>query len=217
MISIKHYEPKYEKSWVYCKALAYLFSDFWDDDSREKDDFSEYYEDSIELIALDGATVVGLLDIGIYDKEASRAYPYYSCDKLAYFANLAVHPDYQNQGIANKLFEKAEKLLLSKKVQALSIFTRGDANANYLYQKWGAELIAKDWLVVGLPKTLHQDFTFKVLKDNQRLRFETTDGELSYYQREGVYIVSQEEALASFEAEAIYEERSYLKRYKENL
>ncbi|WP_438478777.1 GNAT family N-acetyltransferase [Streptococcus pluranimalium] len=216
-MSIKNYEPKHEKSWVYCKALAYLFSDFWYDDSREKDDFSDYYEDSIELIALDGETVVGLLDIGIYDKEASRSYPYYSCDRLAYFANLAVHPDYQNQGIANKLFEKAEKLLLSKKVQALSIFTRGDANANYLYQKWGAELIAKDWLVVGLPKTLHQDFTFKVLKDNQRLRFETTDGELSYYQREGVYIVSQEEALASFEAEAIYEERTYLKRYEETL
>lgn len=197
--------------------MAYLFSDFWDDNSREKDDFSDYYEDSIELIVLDGETVVGLLDIGIYDKEASRAYPYYSCDKLAYFANLAVHPDYQNQGIANELFTEAEKLLLSKKVQALSIFTRGDANANYLYQKWGAELIAKDWLVVVLPKTLHQDFTFKVLKDDQRLSFETTDGELSYYQREGVYIVSQEEALASFEAEAIYEERTYLKRYKENL
>lgn len=217
MIGIKNYEPKHEKSWVYCKALVYLFSDFWDDDSREKDDFSDYYEDSIELIALDGETVVGLLDIGIYDKEASRAYPYYSCDKLAYFANLAVHPDYQNQGIANKLFEKAEKLLLSKKVQGLSIFTRGDANANYLYQKWGAELIAKDWLVVGLPKTLHQDFTFKVLKDDQRLKFETTDGELPYYQREGVYIVSQEEALAAFEAEAIYEERTYLKRYEETL
>lgn len=169
------------------------------------------------MIALDGETVVGLLDIGIYDKEASRAYPYYSCDKLAYFANLAIHPGYQNRGIANKLFEKAEKLLLSKKVQALSIFTRGDANANNLYQKWGAELIAKDWLVVGLPKTLHQDFTFKVLKDDQRLKFETIDGQLPYYQREGVYIVSQEEALAAFEAEAIYEERTYLKRYEETL
>ncbi len=169
------------------------------------------------MIALDGATVVGLLDIGIYDTEGSRSYPYYSCGRLAYFANLAVHPDYQNQGIANKLFEKAEKLLLSKKVQALSIFTRGDANANYLYQKWGAKLIAKDWLVVGLPKTLHQDFTFKVLKDDQRLKFETIDGQLPYYQREGVYIVSQEEALAAFEAEAIYEERTYLKRYEETL
>lgn len=115
------------------------------------------------------------------------------------------------------MFTEAEKLLLSKKVQALSIFTRGDANANYLYQKWGTELIAKDWLVVGLPKTLHQVFTFKVLKDNQRLKFETTDGELPYYQREGVYIVSQEEALADFEADVIYEERTYLKRYEETL
>ncbi|CAM3200649.1 hypothetical protein STPL106120_00260 [Streptococcus pluranimalium] len=28
MISIKNYEPKHEKSWVYCKALAYLFQIF---------------------------------------------------------------------------------------------------------------------------------------------------------------------------------------------
>lgn len=144
MIKILPYAAQYEKSWVYCKALSYLFSDFFDDISREKDDFSDWYEDSIELIAIVENQVVGLLDIGIYSQEDSRAYAYYACDKVAYFANFAVHPDYQNQGIASQLFAEAERLLREKGVEALAIFTRGDDVANHLYQKWGAKMIAQD-------------------------------------------------------------------------
>lgn len=92
---ITTYKATYEKSWVYTKALAYLFSDFWDDIETEKTQFTdEPFEDSIELIALEGNQVIGLLDIGIYNVEASKAYFYHSCSKLAYFANFAVHPDY---------------------------------------------------------------------------------------------------------------------------
>ncbi len=214
MITITSYQSKYEKSWVYCKALAYLFSEFFDDISPNKDDLSDWYADSIELIALRGDMVVGLLDIGIYSLENSRAYPYYPCDKVAYFSNLAVHPDFQGQGIAEKLFREAEKLLKEKEVEALAIFTRGDDKANHLYQKWGAELICKDWLVVGRPKALQQDFHFKVLLDEKRLTFETNDGELPYYLREGHYIVAKEEDLALFDEDQIFEERTYLKRYK---
>lgn len=213
MMTIKHYSSDYEKSWVYCKALAYLYSDFFDDISREKDDFTDFYEDSIELVALDDDVVVGLLDIGIYSRENSRAYAYYSCDKVAYFANLAVHPDYQGQGIADKLFAQAEVFLREKGVEALAIFTRGGEAANHLYQKWGAEVICRDWLVVGTPKSQEQSFTFKVLPDQKRLAFVTEEGELPYYQREGHYIVAKEKDLELFEIEEVYEERTYLKRY----
>lgn len=209
---IASYDSAYETSWVYCKALAYLFSDFSDDISRRKDQMTDY-ADSIELIALEGETVIGLLDIGIYDLENSRAYPYYQADKVAYFANLAVHPDHQNKGIAQALFDRADVLLAEKGVQALAIFTRGDDAANHLYQKWGAELICQDWLVVGTPKDLNQDFRFKVLPEEKRLLFQTPDGELPYYQREGIYIVPQEEYLILFDAEQIYQERTYLKIY----
>lgn len=212
-MKIKRYESQYEKSWVYCKALAYLYSDFFDDISRTKDDFSDFYEDSIELIALEDETVVGLLDIGIYSRENSRAYPYYSCDKVAYFANLAVHPDYQGQGIADQLFTQAEVLLREKGVEALAIFTRGGEAANHLYQKWGAEVICKDWMVVGTPKSLEQLFTFKVLPTEKRLAFVTEEAELPYYLREGHYIVAKEKDLVLFEIEEVYEERTYLKRY----
>lgn len=206
------YQERYEKTWVYCKGLAYLFSDFFDDISRYKDGL-DYFEDKIELIALEGETVIGLLDIGIYDKESSQNYPYVQADKVAYFANLAVHPDYQNKGIAARLFEEAEALLRQKKVDVLAIFTRGDANANHLYHKWGAKLICRDWLVQGLPKTEKQSFQFCVSLDDKRLVFKTDDGEFPYYQREGLYIVSKEEHLSDFDACAIYEERTYLKWY----
>lgn len=214
MITITSFKKQHEKSWVYCKALAYLFSDFFDDISRTKDEFSDWYADSIELVALDGDTVVGLLDIGIYSLENSRAYAYYPCDKVAYFANLAVHPDYQGQGLADQLFKAAEKLLHEKEVEALAIFTRGDEKANYLYQKWGGELISRDWLVVGRQKHLEQEFQFKVLKEEKRLQFATADGELPYYLREGQYIVSKEAGLELFDIDQLYEERTYLKKYR---
>lgn len=212
-MKIVTYQSQYEKSWVYCKALAYLYSDFFDDRSLEKDLFdSDIFEDRIELVALDGEMVIGLLDIAIYNQEMSNSYKYHSADKVAYFANLAVRPDFQNQGIATALFEKAEELLKEKAVQALSIFTRGDANANHLYQKWGAELICRDFLVVGTLKN-QEGFVFDVDKDEKRLRFTRDGRELPYYQREGIYVVAKEEDIALFDCDEVYEERTYLKRY----
>lgn len=105
-MKIQTYDSTYERSWVYTKALSYLFSPFVDDMSRSKDEFTEEpYQDSIDLIAVEDDQVVGVLDIGIYTEEASHAYPYYPGEKIAYFANLAVHPDFQNQGIASQLFK----------------------------------------------------------------------------------------------------------------
>lgn len=77
-MKIQIYDSIYEKSWVYTKALSYLFSPFFDDMSRSKDEFTEEpYQDSVELIAVEDDQVVGLLDIGIYTEEASHSYPYY--------------------------------------------------------------------------------------------------------------------------------------------
>ena len=63
-MKIQTYDSTYEKSWVYTKALSYLFSPFFDDMSRSKDEFTEEpYQDSVELIAVEDDQVVGLLDI----------------------------------------------------------------------------------------------------------------------------------------------------------
>ena len=210
-MKIQTYDSTYEKSWVYTKALSYLFSPFFDDMSRSKDEFTEEpYQDSVELIAVEDDQVVGLLDIGIYTEEASGSYPYYPGEKIAYFANLAVHPDFQNQGIANQLFQTAWEKLQEKKVEALIILTRDGKQANHLYQKWGGKLICQDYLVVGRPKD-QIAFSFSVDRKQRTICLTDKSGNsLGYYQREGHYIVSREEDLEHFEIDELYKEHTYV-------
>lgn len=212
---IRNYETKDEKEWVYTKALSYLFSPFFDDASRTKDAFDEeIYQSSIELVAVENNQIVGLLDMGIYTKDISQNYTYYQADKVAYFTNLAVHPDHQNKGIASKLFEEAEKRLVKEEVNALAIFTRDGDSANHLYEKWGAKVISTDYLVVGTLNNL-PDFRFGFDSENKRLKFTDpeTKEEIPYYLREGIYIVSREESLDLFDVETVYKETTYIKEY----
>lgn len=81
--------------------------------------------------------LVGLLDIVIYNAEYSRSYRYAPADKVAYFTNLAVHPEHQGKGIAQLLFAEARKDLLAKNVEKLAIFTRSGQVVNHLYAKMG--------------------------------------------------------------------------------
>ncbi|MDO4666551.1 MAG: GNAT family N-acetyltransferase [Streptococcus sp.] len=211
-MKIISYQDIYEKSWIYTKALAYIFSEFWDDRETEKTHFTtDPYEDSIELIAVEGDKVIGLLDLGIYNQKASEHYFYYPCRKLAYFANFAVHPDHQGQGIAQALFEKAEELLRLKKVSALSIYTRGDAVANHLYQKWAGEPICETYLVEG---RLLSDKKVKLGFDakQRKLSYQTLTGEsLPYTFYGGHYSVANSEDLDLFDCDSITKERTYLK------
>lgn len=212
---IRNYEPKDEKEWVYTKALSYLFSPFFDDMSREKDTFDEdIYQSTIELVAVEEEKIIGLLDIGVYTKDISEQYTYHPADKVAYFSNLAVHPDHQNKGIASKLFKEAEQRLHDQDVNALAIFTRDGDAANHLYKKWGAKIVSTDYLVVGTPKDL-PDFRFGFDAENKRLKFTDTQTktEIPFYLREGTYIVSREENLDCFDIETVYKETTYIKEY----
>lgn len=214
-MEIRDYIHIDEKEWVYTKALSYLASPFFDDISRIKDTFdNDLYQSSIELVAIEDNHVIELLDIGIYTKEMSQKYNYYSADKVAYFTNLAVHPDHQNKGIASKLFKEAERQLVKQQVNALAIFTRDVDAANHLYKKWGAEELIQDFLVIGTPKN-SSDFIFDVDVKNKRLKFtdSITKNEIPYYLSTGVYIVSKEENLKLFDIEEVYKEITYLKTY----
>lgn len=135
---IRKYQTSDEKGWVYCKALSYLFSPFFDDRETEKPDLmTDVYDHRVEWVAEVNEQIVGLIDIDIYTEECSRSYIYAPSKRTAYFTNLAVHPDFQGQGIAQALFEKAERELREQGVEKLAIFTREDDAANHLYQKWG--------------------------------------------------------------------------------
>ncbi|MDG4477401.1 GNAT family N-acetyltransferase [Streptococcus parasuis] len=135
---IRKYQTSDEKGWVYCKALSYLFSPLFDDRETEKPALlTDIYDKRIELVAESGWQIVGLIDIDIYSSENSQNYLYAPSQRTAYLTNLAVHPDYQGQGIAQALYEKAEQALKEAGVEKLAIFTREEDAANHLYQKWG--------------------------------------------------------------------------------
>ncbi|OFI48792.1 GNAT family N-acetyltransferase [Floricoccus tropicus] len=210
-MEIRSYSDTDEKEWVYTKALSYLFSPFFDDMETSKTRFNpEIYKDSIELVAVIDGQIVGILDIGIYNEDASRNYMYYQGDSVAYFTNLAVHPDFQKKGIAKKLFEVARNKLIEKNVEALSIFTRKSDATLELYKKWGAKLICKDYLVVGRPKN-QSSVRFQFDKENKKLNLFNIQGEQkASLLNEGHYLITDEEELENYDIDELIEEYTYL-------
>lgn len=162
------------------------------------------------MVAEEDGQLVGLLDMDIYNQTYSRSYRYAPADKVAYFSNLAVHPDAQGKGVAQALYAQAKEELLRKGVQKLAIFTRDGDAANHLYQKWGGKLVCQDWLVVGTPKG-SPDFHFSVDLDQKCIRLTDDQGKaLPFFQREGIYIVAKEGDLELFDIEQVYQEFTYV-------
>ncbi|WP_029186972.1 GNAT family N-acetyltransferase [Streptococcus suis] len=208
---IRKYQPADEKGWVYCKALSYLFSPFFDDRETEKPELmKDVYDYRVEWVAEVDGQIVGLIDIDIYTEECSLSYIYAPSKRTAYFTNLAVHPDFQGQGIAQALFEQAANELREQGVQKLAIFTREDDAANHLYQKWGGQLVCSDYLVIGTPKDTPY-VRFGVDLPNAKLALTDEAGQPApYYLREGVYVVSEEADLELFDIEDAYQELTYV-------
>lgn len=208
---IRDYKTSDEKGWVYCKALSYLFSPFFDDRETEKPALlTDIYDKRIELVAESDGQIVGLIDIDIYSQENSQTYLYAPSQRTAYLTNFAVHPDYQGQGIAQALYEKAEQALKDAGVEKLAIFTRDGDIANHLYQKWGGQLICSDYLVIGTPKDTPY-VRFGVDLPNAKLAFTDETGQPApYYLREGVYVVTDQADLELFDIEEVYQELTYV-------
>ncbi|MBF0818707.1 GNAT family N-acetyltransferase [Streptococcus acidominimus] len=208
---IRKYQTGDEKGWVYTKALSYLFSPFFDDRETVKPPLNtDIYAHRIEWVAEIAGQVVGLLDIDIYNQECSQSYRYAPANKVAYFTNLAVHPDYQGQGIAQALYAKALGELQEHQVEKLAIFTREGDVANHLYQKWGGKLVCVDYLVIGQPKDTPK-VRFGVELDEGRLSLTDRAGQaLPYYLREGIYIVAAQADLDLFDIENFYQELTYI-------
>ncbi|MFT8842961.1 MAG: GNAT family N-acetyltransferase [Schleiferilactobacillus harbinensis] len=214
-ITIRPYQAADERHWVYTKALAYLFSPFFDDQETTKTILDpEVYQAACELVAIDDATqqLVGLLDIGVFTQEMSEDNLYFPTRRLAYWENFAVHPDWQHRGIGTQLFMAAKAYLVAHAVQALIIFTRDDAGTNQLYQKFGARLLTRDYLVIGTPKADDLQLGFRVDRAQQRLILTNrqTGQPLTHYLREGVYIVTDKAAVGEFDAERVITEHSYV-------
>lgn len=106
-MEIQKYTPEYEDSWLRCRLLAYFYTSLYEDVETSKPTFEG--RPSIELIAVEDGMVVGLLDMVLDTEQLKTSF---LADGLGAFLKLiAVHPDYQSQGIGYKLYEAALKEL----------------------------------------------------------------------------------------------------------
>lgn len=115
---IRDYEPADEPSWLRCRVLGFLATNYYDDvwQARRRAD--------LELVALDDDEVVGLLDVSVPGAEAT-------------IDNVVVHPDHQGRGIATALLAETVRRLERRGVATLDAWTREDKPALDWYARNG--------------------------------------------------------------------------------
>ena len=107
---VRSYEPADEASWLRCRVLGFLatsrFDDVWQ--SRRRTD--------LELVALDGDVVTGILDVAVPGAEAT-------------IETVVVHPDHRGSGIATALLAEAVPRLERCGVRTVDAWTFEDGPA----------------------------------------------------------------------------------------
>lgn len=213
---IVQYKSELEDSWIRCKALSYLYSRFNDQIEPKKDTYSldDGYAEAIELVAVNQENVVvGILDIGLYNDDRNTYDPYVRhLEKGSYMDIIAVHPDYQNRGIAQSLINEASTILREKEIDYVTIFTRDDKAANSLYNKLGATIISSNYRVKGSLKDARERISsFKVNTDQQKIEVLNIKGnEMPYMFDTGFYWVYNKNNLELFDIEECISEHTYV-------
>lgn len=118
MINITSYHPSHQTSWLRCRVLGFLDTCYYDDVWATRPDDCQ-----IQLVALEGDQVVGILDIEI-------------ADELATIATIVVHPDHRRSGIADRLLSEGRSQLPGS-VTVLDAWTREDESALAWYRRHG--------------------------------------------------------------------------------
>ncbi|MFE9242880.1 GNAT family N-acetyltransferase [Nocardiopsis sp. NPDC006938] len=120
-LEIRPYRPADEEGWLRCRVLSFLHTAYFDDVKTAKPEFDR---PCVELVAVSGATVVGILDA-----ERSGA--------GATIDTVAVHPDHRARGIGTALLEALLARLRGTGVRALDAWTRDDADTLAWYRARG--------------------------------------------------------------------------------
>lgn len=209
-MNIITYDPKYEEGWLRCRVLAYLHTSMYEDVKTAKPTFGG--RPTIELVALDGDLVVGIFDM-VLDTEENRT-SFLGKGLGAFLSVIAVHPDYQGQGIGQQLYEAAMEKLARTPIEFIELYTRGDEPANNFYKKLGFELRMETYDVFGVEHRLGKDVIIKGIED-KKLVVETEDGKpVTHTIVEGVYEVYDLAALNQIDYDRYYPSRGYYKQIK---
>ncbi len=119
-IVVRPFRDSDASSWLRCRVVAFLATNYFDDVVTAK---PAYDLPSVELVAVLGDEVVGVLDVAIDGA-------------LATIETIATHPDHARRGIARDLLVEALRVLPSTAI-TLDAWTREDAAANAWYQSCG--------------------------------------------------------------------------------
>jgi ribosomal protein S18 acetylase RimI-like enzyme len=118
---IREYVPKDETSWLRCRALAFLGTSYFDAVYRSKPVMAE---PGFALVAVEGAEVLGLMDVEVEGGEAT-------------IESVAVHPDRWAEGIAKGLLDEAVRRLAGMGIGAVDAWTREDPGTLRWYRANG--------------------------------------------------------------------------------
>lgn len=121
---IRDYEPAHESSWLRCRVLGFLATNYYDDVWQAK------RRADLELVALDDGDVAGVLDVSVPGAEAT-------------IETVVVHPDHQGRGIASALLEEAVRRLGRCGVTTLDAWTREDKASLNWYARNGFEEVSR--------------------------------------------------------------------------
>lgn len=180
-IVIRTYAVSLQESWLRCRALAYMRSQFTDEIDGDRPQMP--LKRGVALVACVGHQVVGIADTVCCAPNAdqNRRYRLTAGTPLAILDTLAVHPDYQRQGIATQLLNRTRQLLANRGGQLL-IYTRDDAAANTFYRRQGANLLYTSYIVTGnSPRNLVPAWTtFQVTVSGQLQLFDATGNAIDY-------------------------------------
>jgi ribosomal protein S18 acetylase RimI-like enzyme len=119
---VREFDQADASAWVRCRALAFLATEYFDDMVRAK---PQYEGPSVELVALVGSELVGVIDVSVDGA-------------LATIETVATHPDHARHGVASALLLEAI-VRLPQEVTALDAWTREDTAANAWYRSQGFE------------------------------------------------------------------------------
>lgn len=119
--SIRDYHASDEPSWLRCRVLAFLHTAYFDDVWTSK---PRIRRPGFELVTVDDGAVVGILDPDIEGHDAT-------------IDTIAVHPDYQRQGLGNAMLHRARERCRELGATTLDAWTRDDEATLRWYRRAG--------------------------------------------------------------------------------
>lgn len=124
-VDIRPYRAADEESWLRCRVLSFLHTQYYDDVKNQRPMFDSEALCSVAVVrGATGDTVVGILDIEIDGAAAT-------------IDTVAVHPDRERAGIATALLCAALPVLATSGITSLDAWTREDEAANRWYLSHG--------------------------------------------------------------------------------